>query len=432
MKYSFLKISIPVLILIIAMFAITSEFIQPAPIKKLVIATGSKDGNYYKIANEYKKLLEKNKISVTLLVTKGSVENVKLLKEGKADIGFVQNGILESNEPNIEFLGNIYYEPLWIFYKNDNYKIDYLIQLISKKISIGEDGSGTKDLSMKLLKDNGINSSNSTILSLDTQTSKEMLLEGKIDAMFMVTSHKSKTVKELLENPNISVLSIKRAKAYSQKYGFLAALTLYEGTLDLYKNIPDENINLLSTSASLLANKNVPNELTRIFLKQVKLIHSKESLFAKENQFPNLLNTNLEINKEAKQYFTHGDTWLESIFPYWIASNIDRLKLLLIPLLTLMFPLFKGVFPLYQWSMRSKIFRWYKTINTIDKKINTATIQELEKYNIELDNLNDEIQKETKVPLSFMGEYYNLMVHLELIQNKTKERLNLTQINNSI
>jgi TRAP transporter TAXI family solute receptor len=428
MKYSFLKISIPILLLIIAMFTITSEFIQPAPEKKLVIATGSKDGNYYKIAKEYKKLLEANKIEVTLLTSAGSVENIKLLKEGKVDIAFVQNGILNSSEENIEFLANIYYEPLWIFYKNDNYTIDYLIQLISKKISIGADGSGTKDLATKLLKDNGITNENSTILTLGTDESKQMLLEGKIDAMFMVTSHDSKTVKELLENPAINVLSIKRAKAYGQKYGFLEALTLYEGTLDLYKNIPNENINLLSTSANLLARPNVPDELVRIFLKQVKQVHSKDSLFAQENQFPNLLNTELHINKESKQYFTKGDTWLESIFPYWIASNIDRLKLLLIPLLTLMFPLFKGVFPLYQWSMRSKIYRWYKIINSTDKKITTASIEELEKFRENLDNLNIEIQKETKVPLSFMGEYYNLMVHLELIQNKIKTRLNQIQI----
>ena len=429
MKYGFLKISIPVLLLIIIMFAVTSEFIQPAPEKKLIIATGSKGGNYYKIANEYKKLLEANKIEVTILNTAGSVENIKLLKEKKVDIAFVQNGILNSNEKDIEFLANVYYEPLWIFYKNDNYTIDYLIQLISKKISIGEEGSGTKNLAMKLLKDNGISNENSTILTLNTKESKQMLIDGKIDAMFMVTSHDSKVVKELLENPQINVLSIKRAKAYGQKYGFLEALELHEGTLDLYKNIPDENINLLSTSANLLARKDVPDEIIRIFLKQVKQVHEKESLFANENQFPNLLNTELTINEEAKQYFTKGDTWLESIFPYWIASNIDRLKLLLIPLLTLMFPLLKGIFPLYQWSIRSKIFRWYKIINSIDKQISTANIEELEKYTDELDSLNIEIQKETTVPLSFMGEYYNLMVHIELIQNKIKARVNQIQIN---
>lgn len=247
--------------------------------------------------------------------------------------------------------------------------------------------------------------------------------------MFMVTSHESQNVKELLENPKINVLSVKRAKAYSQKYSFLEALTLHEGTLDLYKNLPDETINLLSTSANLLANPNVPEEITRIFLKQVKQVHSKKSLFAQENQFPNLLNTDLKINKEAEKYFKNGDTWLESIFPYWIASNIDRLKILLIPLLTLMFPLFKGVFPLYQWSMRSKIYRWYKMLNEIDKKITTSTFDELKKFDDELISLNIEIQEETKVPLAFMGEYYNLMVHLDLIQNKIKIRVNEIQTN---
>jgi len=430
MKYTFLKVSIPILFLIIVMFAITSEFIKPAPEKKLTIATGSKSGNYYKVAKEYKKLLEQNEIEVTLINTEGSVENIQLLKEKKADIAFVQNGILTAKEKDIEFLANIYYEPLWIFYTNDKYKVDYLIQLINKKISIGAQGSGTKDLATKLLNDNGITSENSTILTLGTTQSKQKLLSGEIDAMFMVTSHDSATVKELLENPEINVLSIKRAKAYGQKYAFMEALTLHEGTLDLYKNIPDENINLLSTSANLLVRPDVPAELIRIFLKQVKEVHKEESLFSKENQFPNLLNSTLKVNKEAQRYFTKGDTWLESIFPYWIAANIDRLKLLLIPLLTLMFPLFKGVFPLYQWNMRSKIFRWYKILNSIDKQINSATIEELEKFNEEIKKLSVEIQKETKVPLSYMGEYYDLMVHLELIHNKIKRKSNQIQNNN--
>ena len=424
MKNNFLKISLPILIFIIASFYITAQFIQPAPKKELVIATGSPNGNYYKTALEYKKLLEANKINVTLLNTAGSVENIKLLNEGKADIGFVQNGIIPQEDKNLDFLANIYYEPLWVFYKNDQYTMDYLIQLISKKISIGQEGSGTRDLATKVLLDNGIDNTNSTLLDYSSSVAKDKLLAGEIDAMFIVTSHNSNTVKELLANPNVNVLSIKRAKAYSQKYSFLEALTLYEGTLDLYKNLPDENINLLSTSANLVATQNVPHELIRIFLKQVKQVHNKKSLFAADNEFPNLNNTNMEINEEAKKYFTNGDTWLETIFPYWIASNIDRLKILLIPLLTLMFPLFKGVFPLYQWSMRSKIYRWYDRLNSIDKQINDSDFEALKAFRLELTTLNVEIQKETKVPLSFMGEYYNLIMHIDLIINKIDKTIN--------
>jgi predicted solute-binding protein len=80
--------------------------------------------------------------------------------------------------------------------------------------------------------------------------------------------------------------------------------------------------------------------------------------------------------------------------------------------------------------MRSKIFRWYKILNSIDKQINSATIEELEKFNEEIKKLSVEIQKETKVPLSYMGEYYDLMVHLELIHNKIKRKSNQIQNNN--
>lgn len=421
MKNKFITISVPVLLLIIASFYITSQFIQPPPKKELVIATGSKEGAYYKTALEYKALLEKLKIKVTLVNTAGSVQNIQLLKERKVDIAFVQNGIA-SPKDSLEFLANIYYEPLWIFYKNEQYTMDYVIQLISKKIAIGKEGSGTKHLSQIILADNGINETNSEIISIDSKQAKEKLIKGEIDAMFVVSAPESTTVKTLLENPDINVLSIKRAKAYGRKYSYIEALNLYEGTIDLYKNLPDDNISLLSTSANLLAHEDVPHELIRILLKQITKVHSRKDLFAKDNQFPNLDNTKLVINKEAKQYLTHGDTWLESIFPYWVASNIDRLKILIIPLLTLMIPLFKGVFPLYQWSMRSKIYRWYETLNDLDKQIPLLSQEELKEKEAFLEELKIEIQNETRVPLSFMGEYYNLIMHVDLILSRIERK----------
>jgi hypothetical protein len=127
--------------------------------------------------------------------------------------------------------------------------------------------------------------------------------------------------------------------------------------MDLYKNLPSEDINLLTTTANLIAREGLSDELTRLILKEIKNVHNKKELFESENQFPNINNLTVEINENANRYFTYGDTWLEKIFPYWIASNIDRLKILLIPLLTLMIPLSKGFFPLYRWSIRSKIYK---------------------------------------------------------------------------
>jgi len=424
MKSKFLTVVLPVFILIFLSFYITSQFIQPSPKKEITIATGSKTGNYYKTALEYKKLLEKENVKVTLLNSAGSVENIELLKQNKADIAFVQNGtITNENAPNAKSLASIYYEPLWVFYKNEGFQVDYIIQFISKKISIGKNGSGTRDLAMHLLKDNGIDSSNTTILDFNDEEAKEALLRGEIDVMFVVSSHKSQVIKELLANPNINLFSFKRARAYSRKYPFLEALSLYEGTLDLYKNLPDENKNLLSTTANLVVKEDFSEELKRLVLKKAVEVHNKKDLFAKAGQFPNSYNMQLDLDEEAQRYFKYGDTWLEKIFPYWIASNIDRLKILIIPLLTLLFPLFKGVFPLYNWTMRSKIYKWYDEVREIDEEIATMDVKSLKDELKKLEILREEISKETKVPLSFMGEYYNLQLHLDHIINKIEKRI---------
>ena len=424
MKNKFLSISIPIILLIITSFYITSQFIQPQAKKEFTIATGSKEGQYYKTALLYKQILEEEKVKVNIITSSGSVENIKLLNEQKADIAFVQNGItLENKETKLRAIASIYYEPLWLFYRNQDYTMDYIIQLITKKISIGEEGSGTKDLALRLLKQNGINSENSDILNDKTKDAKELLLQGKIDAMFVVSSAKSEIVKDLLENPQISVFSFKRAKAYSRKYNFLESLTLYEGTIDLYKNIPYENVNLLTTSASLIINENFSEELTRLLLKKLKTIHNKKGLFEKIEQFPNISNLTIPISPEASRYFNYGDTWLEKIFPYWIASNLDRLKLLIIPLLTLLIPLFKGVFPLYRWSVRSKIYRWYDEIQEIDNKSVTEDKKELKLILEKMISLKKEIKKETKVPTSYRGEYYNLVMHTEHIISELQVRI---------
>lgn len=423
MKYKFFTVTVPIIALVVGVFYFTASFIEPSPKKEITIATGSKSGNYYKTALEYKKLLEKDGVKLNIITSAGSIDNIKLLEENKADIAFKQNGITieEKTKENIESLASIYYEPLWIFYKSDQSIIEYVIELTGKKIAVGAKGSGTKDLAQKILSNNGIDSTNSTLLDLSSKDAKEQLKTGEIDAMFVVTSPNSSIIKELLETPNVKALNIKRAKAYSRKYDFLEALTLYEGTLDLYKNIPSQDINILSTSATLIARKDASEELIRIFLKKVKEVHDKKGLFAKPNQFPNTLNLQLELNEEAERYFKYGDTFLEKIFPYWIASNIDRLKILLIPLLTLLLPLFKGFFPLYKWSIRSKIYRWYDEIREVDENISNLDASKRKERLEELEKLRAEISAETKVPLSFMGEYYNLQLHLEHVKKRLQK-----------
>lgn len=420
---TFFKVMIPVVFSAGLLFYFSTELIDSAPEKELTIATGSKQSNYYKTALKYKELLAKQNVTLNIISTSGSVENLDLINSQKADIAFIQAGIIDSKDnTNVESLASVYYEPLWIFYKNNGYTIEYIIELITQRISIGKNGSGTQYLAIQMLIDNGITTDNTELLSLSSEESKLKLLSGEIDAMFLVSSPKSKTVAQLLGDPSIELLSLKRVKAYNQKYTFLQSVVLHEGTIDLYKNLPSENKNLLATTANLVCKKDLNDELVRLFLKQVKIVHSAQSIFEDANEFPSLDYLDTVVNEEAENYLKNGDSWLEKIFPFWIASQIDRLKILLIPLLTLLIPLFKGVLPLYTWSIRSKIYKWYKRLEKLEYTENLLP-EEIQTNIDKLSMIKLEIQEQTKVPWSYRGEYYNLLLHIDLIVKELKIKL---------
>jgi len=161
-KNKFLTVSIPVILLIIGAFYLTLQFVQPSPKKEITIATGSKSGQYYQTALKYKELLEQEEVKVNIINTSGSIENIQLLEEKNVDIAFIQNGTIKEDN-NFEALASIYYEPLWIFYNNKIGNINYVHGLYDRKLSIGQEGSGTRDLSLEILKINGIDESNTKL-----------------------------------------------------------------------------------------------------------------------------------------------------------------------------------------------------------------------------------------------------------------------------
>jgi len=423
MKCEWCKIVFPVIIVLLIVGIFSYQFIDPAPPKTIKIATGKADGSYYHFATIYHKLLAKEKFDLQLIPTAGSVEALSMLEKGEVDVAFVQGGTAKKQDlKNLMSLCSIYFEPLWIFYrKSDNFK--YLYELKGKNLYIGDKGSGTRALAKVLLKENNINQTNTNFIDLKGKSPKTALKEGKVDAIFSVISATSSKVQNLLEDKQLKLFSFKRAKAYSKRFSYLSSLSLGEGVINLEKNIPNTDITLLGTTATLVATKTLHPDLIRLLLSVVKKVHSPSSIFSLQNQFPTYKYTQIPINSDAKKYLIKGDSFLEKIFPFWIAHMIDRLAILIIPLLTLLFPLLKGAMPLYRWRVRSKVYKWYKILHEIDTKLRDIDKKELIKTKEYLIKILDEIQKETKIPLSYMGEYYDLKVHANLILGKIEKLL---------
>ncbi len=409
-----LTIWLPILIAIIGLSWLVLKILEPAQIRTLSIATGSSNGIYYLKANQYSNLLIEEGFKVDILKTAGSVENLQLLKEGKADIAFLQGGVADKRaKEELRTISNIYFEPVWIFHHKSHKPIEYLNDLAHKRVSIGAKGSGTIALAKELLEATKIDINSTNIKQLDTKSAYEAFKRGELDAFFIVTAASSPLIQEILQDPNIALTKLKRVKALQKHFKFLTQITIPEGSISLVKNIPSKDIKLIATTAALVVKKDLDDTLVRFMTMQVT------KAIREGKDFQKVSNKNLDIpmHEESKNYFLTGDSWLEKIFPYWVASNIDRLKFLLIPILTLLIPAAKSLLPLYRWRIRSRIYRWYKELDRLENDMKMLSQKKIEG----LENLLTEINDQTDVPLAYMGELYALKLHIDTIISRVEK-----------
>lgn len=413
------------LLLVLVIFAVAWYFVEPAPPKRIVIAVGAKDGAYWQFAQRYAEFFKQYDIELELRKTGGSLENYQLLvAENDIHVAIVQGGsvpeqIRDLNQ--LESIASLYLEPVWVFYRGDKL-ITELRQLKGKTIAVGRKNSGTQALSHLMLKENGVERTKTgRFIEVGGDDAKAQLQAGKVDAAFFVTSPQSRIIHDLILTDDVKLLSFERHEAYSQRFPFLSDVVLQRGVVDLSKNLPAESVHLVSPAANLVASHELHDSLIPLFIKAATVTHERGERLTRSEKFPSTDFVEFPLNESARLYFESGPPFLQKYLPFWLASLVDRTKVLLWPLVTLMFPLFKIASPLYRWRIRSRIYKWYEVLRAIEADLKPGTshaalsghIDAVADIERELDDLNS-------VPLAHMEEFYNLRLHVELVRSRVK------------
>lgn len=415
----FLKTYGPAIAVTVIGFLVAWQFVNPAPPRTIVIATGHEDGAYYLFAEQYRNILAENGITLVIRSTAGSLENIHLLedKSSSVDLAFVQGGTAShATAGNITALGSLYFEPLWVFYRGGK-ALSRLSGLNGKRIAAGETGSGTQAIAHTLLEDNKIDINTKKILSSEASAAAKGLLKGSIDAAFLVASPRAPLVQELIRNENVRLMSFARAPAYTRRHHFLSVIKLPEGAIDLQSNIPSQDTQLLAASANLVARDDFHPALVSLLLQTAQKIHGGGGLFERPGEFPNASNLDFPADEDALHYYEKGPSFLQRYLPFWTANLLDRLKIMLVPLVTLLIPLFKIMPPAYRWRTRKKIYRWYRELQALDiEHPEQESAQRLQDHIRQLDTIEDEVRNVT-VPLSYTDELYDLRLHIRMVRN---------------
>jgi TRAP-type uncharacterized transport system substrate-binding protein len=379
------------------------------------MATGGVEGAYHGFARRYAEFLAREGITLELRPTAGSVENLGLLRGGEVSLALVQGGIEDGlGEPGLLSLGSLYYEPLWLFHRRDR-GLNQLSGLTGLRVAVGRQGSGTRALVTRLLRDNGVTDAGSW-MDVGGQDGADALLAGRIDAAFFVMSPQSDLIGELLRHPDLAPMDFVRAEAYTRRYRFLNSLNLPEGVVDLAANIPESSVRLLAPTANLVVHPDLHPAIIDLMLQAASEVHRGGGWFEGQDEFPMPGLLAFPLSKEADRYYKHGPPFLQRFLPFWAASLVDRLKVMLLPLLVLMLPLLKVMPPIYTWRMRARVYRWYDELERAEQRLAFGD-RDLDWVRGELDRIEAEVQR-VKVPLSFTDQLYHLRQHIDLVRRQ--------------
>lgn len=402
-------------LIIMAAFFVAYQYIQPPPPKSVIIASGAKDGQYYKFAQNYKQTLLHHGIEAKILETEGSLENIDLLKSKKADIAFIQSGLAtEQSVKDIETIYSLYYEPLWVFTSKSELNDKDIQNLSGHRIAAGTKRSGTRAIATTILKHNGL-LDNVELIEFSAQDSIKALKDGKVDSIFLVINPESKMIHTLLSNEDFQIITFNRAESYTRQLRYLSKLQIPEGALDLEKNLPSIEVNLISPVALLTTRSDLNGALKTLLAQSAMKIHSQATILSAKGQFPSLNYSDFPIAEEAKRFYSYGPNILQRIFPFWLSDMISRMVVMLIPLIGVMLPLLKIAPPTYRWQTRARIYKWYKNLKKMEAQAGSGN-EDIQNALSTLDKIDLEVQK-TKVPLSYSDELYNLRLHIQLVRD---------------
>ena len=410
----------PVLLLIACVLFAALHFVRPAPPGVLTMASGARGSRFDLVAEKYQKILARNGITLKLVETEGSEDNLhRMLAEHSAvDIALVQSGVLaDGNSGDLRSLGSVFYVPLTVFYRNPA-PIQRLSELAGRRIAIGPAGSGTRSLALALLKANEIEPSGQTPLSdLEGEAARKALLAQQVDAIFLTGDSASpETIREMLHSPGIRLFDFPQADAYIRRFHYLNKLELPAGAFDLGENLPPTSINMLAPTVELVAHANLHPALSDLLLEAATEVHGGATLLQSAGEFPAPLVHDFPISADALRYYKSGKSFAYRYLPFWVASLFDRIVVVLVPTLLVVIPGLRYLPALYHWRIKSRIDRRYRQLMALER----SSLGELsEQQRADLIDKLAQIEQSVitlKMPGSHAEPLYVLRQHMKFVR----------------
>ena len=303
----------------ITLVAAVSVAPDAAAQNRISITTGGTGGVYYPLGGGMANILSKYVpgMTATAEVTGGSVDNLKLIASGKAEVGF---SMVDAAWDGYKGHGKFKDAPvaartLMVLYPNrmqvvtvEGSGINKLSDLRGKRVSTGSPGSGVEVMALRVLEAIGIDPKKDIRQErLGAAESVNAIKDRKIDAFFWVGGVPTAAITDLAATPGTKVRLLDHAEAIdamNRKHGPLYVKGIIPANSYAGQDRPVENIDVWNI---LVTNDKMSNEMAYQIVKT--LIEKKPELVAVHKEAQNIdlkyqaLGSPIPFHPGAKKYF---------------------------------------------------------------------------------------------------------------------------------
>lgn len=393
------------------------------PPERLTIAAGAEGSGYYRIAQRYRAILARDGIDLEIVETAGSLENIAWVSgEDPVDLALVQGGLPLPSEAGLEAIASVFLEPLIIMHGGALEEATYPPGWQGIRVAVGAEGSGTRVIYERMTAVMGLDTTRYEEVPIGGMAASDALIAGEVDVALFVAPLSAPYLAPLIHSDRFKIAEILHSEGIATRFPNVEIVTIPEYGLDYARDKPGRRVDLITLTARLVGQDTLHPAAVNRLIAAAEEVHSPADAITAEGRFPSPLNAGLPVDSYARELMEEGPSPLARYLPYWAVAQVNALALLILPFLLVIVPLARIVPTVFEWSMRSQVYRHYPRLRAIDDRINgMASISDVEKAERELAEIDRAFAKARVTP-SYRGEAYAARLHADLVRRRLRER----------
>jgi hypothetical protein len=240
----------------------------------------------------------------------------------------------------------------------------------------------------------------------------EALNSGRLDAIFIANPPESPTVQALLRHPDVRMLNITRAEALTRIYPHFVRLVLPQGVIDLEKDNPPADVNVIATTNALLVREDIHPEIIGLLARTLQEVHSRADIFQRLGEFPTQTDPEFVVSDDARDFYKNGPTYLNRYLPFSLINFIKKVIAVLLTFTVIFVPLMKMLPRVVTWLVRDRISHLYRLLRGVETKMKSElTAFEIVGLQSDLEKI-DQSADSLGVPIRYSDLLFSLKSHI--------------------